>query len=71
MSDAMIRNLEEKTGKPLAKWIQVVNATGLTKHKEIINHLKSEHDFTYGYANLVALKAKKSDAASARVTVSR
>lgn len=60
----MEKGLLEKTGKSLEHWIDVVNQTGIEKHKEIISHLKSKHGFTYGYANFVALKAKKSDAGS-------
>ena len=60
----MEKGILEKTGKPLEHWIQVIHTSGIDKHKAIINYLKSEHDFTYGYANFVALKAKKSDAAS-------
>jgi predicted transport protein len=56
--------LLEKTGKPLAEWIKIVKDSGIEKHKEIINFLKSEHGFSYGYANFVALKARKADAAS-------
>jgi len=33
----------------------------VTKHKEIINSLKSEYGLTYGYANLVALKMRESE----------
>ena len=62
--DRMEDSLLEKTGKPLNHWIDVVKKTGIDKHKEIIDYLKSEHDFTYGFANLVALKARKADAAS-------
>ena len=58
---SMIRNLEEKTGKPLAEWVQVARHSGLTKHKEILNHLKGEHGLTYGYANLVAMTALEAD----------
>lgn len=60
----MERGLFEKTGKSLDHWIDVVKQSGIDKHKEIITYLKSEHGFTYGYANFIALKAKKSDAGS-------
>lgn len=65
MEDTMIRNLEEKTGKPFSHWIEVVRKSGLVKHGEIVKMLKSDHGFTHGYANLVAHKAKQSDAGSA------
>lgn len=60
----MEKGLLEKTGKSLEHWIKVVKQSKIEKHLEIINYLKAEHGFTYGFANFVALKAKKSDAAS-------
>ena len=60
----MEKGLLEKTGKSLSHWIEIVHSTGLEKHKAIIDYLKAEHGFTYGYANFVAHKSKKSDAAS-------
>lgn len=60
----MEKGLLEKTGKPLDYWVAVVKDSGLQKHTDIINHLKSEHDFTHGYANFVSLKARAADAGS-------
>ena len=60
----MEKGLIEKTRKPLKHWIKVVKQSKIEKHLEIINFLKAEYGFTYGFANLVALKTKKSDAAS-------
>ena len=60
----MEKGLMEKTGKPLEHWIKIVKHSKIEKHLDIINYLKVEHGFSYGFANFVALKAKKSDAAS-------
>ena len=60
----MEEGLLEKTGKSLDHWIKVVQDAKIEKHKAIIDFLKSEHGFTYGFANFVAHKSKKSDAAS-------
>jgi hypothetical protein len=60
----MEKGLLEKTGKSLDHWIKVVSESKIEKHKAIMDFLKSEHGFTYGFANFVALKAKKSDAGS-------
>ncbi len=60
----MEKGLLEKTGKPLDYWIKVVEDSKIEKHKAIIDFLKSEHGFTYGYANFIAMKARKADAAS-------
>lgn len=60
----MEKGLIEKTGHDLNYWIGVVKKSGIEKHGEIVKYLKSEHGFTHGYANTVALKAKKADAGS-------
>lgn len=66
MSEAMIKNLEEKTGKKFSEWISIVKNSGLEKHGEIMKLLKSDtYGLTHGYANLVAHKAKETDAGSA------
>lgn len=58
----MEANIREKTGKPVSHWVEVVNKSGLEKHGEIVKHLKADHGFTHGYANLVAHQALKSSA---------
>jgi len=60
----MIENLEKNYGKSLNEWINIVIVSGLKKHGEIVKYLKSEHEFTHGYAGLVAHKVLRSDAAS-------
>ena len=64
MSAKMIENLEINTGKSLEQWITIVKAENFSKHGEIIKFLKQEYSFTHGYANLVALKGRGSDADS-------
>ena len=59
MEAKMTANIAKKTGQPLEVWIKVVKKEGITKHNEIIKFLKSEHAFTHGYANFVALKARQ------------
>lgn len=54
----MIKNLESMTGKSLAEWIAIVEASGQEKVKARIDFLKANHGLTYGYANLIALFAK-------------
>ena len=64
-TQSMIRNLEEKTGKSFDEWLKIARQSKLTKAREILNFLKSEHGLTFGYANLIALKSLGSDAGSA------
>lgn len=61
-AQSMLRNLEEKTGRPLAHWLRVVAQSGLGKHGAIVKMLKADHDMTHGYANLVAHEALSSAA---------
>lgn len=63
-AETMIRNLEEKTGKSFDKWLAIAKKSGKEKHGEVVKYLKTEHGLTHGYANLVAHKAKGSDAGS-------
>ena len=50
----MIGNLPDKTGKNLDDWIQVLGASGLEKHGELVKLLKTEHGMSHGFANTVA-----------------
>jgi predicted transport protein len=61
----MIENLEKNTGKSLDQWIDLVKSQNFAKHGDAMKFLKETHGFTHGYANLVVLKAKGSDAESA------
>jgi len=48
------RNMVEKTGKPLAYWVDLVRRKGLTGHGPVVKELMAEHGFTRGYAGAVA-----------------
>jgi hypothetical protein len=61
MKAAMIAGLAEKTGKSLQEWLDLLRASPLTKHKEIVSLLKTEHGLTHGFANMIALQALSSD----------
>lgn len=65
MKAAMIAALKEKTGKALDEWLPILRASGLTKHKELVNLLKAQHGLTHGYANMIALQALGSDSHTA------
>jgi predicted transport protein len=60
----MLANLQKNTGKSLEEWVTVVRAQNFTKHGEIIKFLKTEHNFTHGFANLVAHESLQSHAAA-------
>jgi len=68
MSESMIRNLADKTGKTLPQWVKIASKTKLGKHGQLVKFLKSEHGITHGYANLIAHRTLQSDAGSAAST---
>ena len=43
------------------EWIQIVKNSEIIKHKEIIKFLKTEHNLTYGFANLIAIKSRRTN----------
>jgi len=61
----MIENLHKNTGKTLEQWTAIVKKENFAKHGEVIKFLKDKHGLTHGFANLIAHKAKGSDADSA------
>jgi predicted transport protein len=63
-TQTMIDNMQKNTGKTLEQWIDIVKKEELPKHGEIIKFLKEKHSLTHGFANLIAHKAKGSDAGS-------
>lgn len=54
-----IRNIERSTGRSMADWVTLVDASGVSKHGEVVSWLKTEHGFSHGNANLVALTARR------------
>ena len=58
MEKAMLKNMIEKTGKPIEKWIRIVNKQNFDENKDIVNFLKEEHSVGHFYAHLIAKKSK-------------
>jgi len=58
MERAMLKNMINKTGKPIEEWIKIVKEKDFSKHGEIVKFLKEQYSVTHGYANLIAQKSK-------------
>ena len=56
--------LARNTGRGLDQWVAAAKATGIARHKALVDHLKSAEGLTHGYANSVALRTFGTDAGS-------
>jgi hypothetical protein len=56
---SQIRNIESTYGKPLDHWFAVIDASGLTKHTEVVAMLKADHGLAHGAAHRVSLLARQ------------
>ena len=57
MEIAMLKNILEKTGKPLKEWIGIIKKQKLTENKAIVQFLKNEYSIGHFYAHLIAKKS--------------
>ena len=56
---SQIRNIEATYGKPLDHWFAVIDASGLTKHNQVVTMLKADHGLAHGAAHRVSLLARQ------------
>jgi Domain of unknown function (DUF4287)/Domain of unknown function (DUF5655) len=62
---SQIRNIEATYGRPLDHWFAVIDASGLTKHNQVVAMLKADHGLAHGAAHRVSLLARQRDHADA------
>jgi hypothetical protein len=57
-----IRNIEATYGRTIPEWFAVIDASGLTKHTEVVAMLKTQHGLAHGAAHRVSLLSRERDA---------
>ena len=57
-----LKNLEEKFGKKLDEWKQIIDTSGLTKHGELVTMLKENYEMGHGFANLLVHTTRQTHA---------
>jgi hypothetical protein len=55
---SQVRNIEARYGRPISAWVELISATGKTKHSEIVAMLKEDHGMAHAAAHRVALLAR-------------
>jgi hypothetical protein len=56
-------SIEQKYGRPISEWQELIRSSELTKHMELVNWLKSEHGLGHGHANALVAHTLKDDIA--------
>ena len=54
---SQLRNIEATYGRTIDDWIELIRASGLRRHGEIVGMLKADYGLSHGAANRVALVA--------------
>jgi len=65
---SQIQNIEAKYGRSMDEWVELIRASGRTKHGEIVAMLKTDYGLNHGAANRVALVALDALAPKAATT---
>jgi len=65
---SQIQNIEAKYGRSIDDWVELIQASGRTRHGEIVAMLKTDYGLRHGAANRVALVAVDSIALKADST---
>jgi hypothetical protein len=61
---AQIRNIEARYGRPLREWLDLIAASGLAKHTEVVAMLKADHGLAHGAAHRLSILSRQSGAAA-------
>ncbi|MGH8949773.1 MAG: DUF4287 domain-containing protein [Acidimicrobiia bacterium] len=55
-------SIEKKYGRPIDEWQDLILASDLTKHMELVNWLKTEYGIGHGHANALVAYTLAEDA---------
>jgi hypothetical protein len=55
-------SIEKTYGRSIAEWKAMIRSNRLTKHRDLVNWLKSEHGMGHGHANALVADTLKEDA---------
>ncbi|MDT0343911.1 DUF4287 domain-containing protein [Streptomyces litchfieldiae] len=48
-------SIEKKYGHPVTHWLDLIRASPLTRHSELVAWLKTEHGLGHGHANALVV----------------
>ncbi len=57
-------SIEKKYGRPISEWKDLIRASPLDKHMDLVAWLKTEHGLGHGHANALAAHTLQEDKAA-------
>ena len=51
-------SIEKTYGRPIGEWLDLVRASDIDRHMDLVNWLKSEHGLGHGHANAIVAYVK-------------
>jgi hypothetical protein len=54
-----VANIESSSGRTLADWVAIIQASGIEKHSQAVAMLKSKYGLGHGNSNLLVIKARE------------
>lgn len=57
-------SIEKKYGRPIAEWKDLIRASPLTRHTELVSWLRTEHGLGHGHANALVAHTSAENAGS-------
>lgn len=54
-----IRNIEARYGRTMPEWYELITASGLTRHTEVVAMLKADHGLAHGAAHRISVLARQ------------
>ena len=57
-------SIEQKYGRPIAEWKELIRASPLVKHGELVAWLKAEYELGHGHANALVKHTLDEDKAA-------
>lgn len=54
-------SIERRYGRPIEEWQELIRASELSRHMELVNWLKQEHGLGHGHANALVAHTLAAD----------
>jgi hypothetical protein len=55
-------SIENKYGRPISEWKDIIRASELTRHMELVDMLEAEYGMGHGHANALVAQTLQEDA---------